>query len=119
MNDKQVWYTVVMIGTKKYRIKCLKCNGSNTALISEVRDGEFAIDLDTDHRKNPIFIISGRYRGDMNYGWECACGNDSRLAREEFKDIDSLVINGGKQAIAHITQSLKVEDDKKFRMEEN
>jgi hypothetical protein len=54
----------------------------------------------------------------LQFGWQCICGNDSRVARDEFSKIDSLMINGGKEAIQKITDSLKVEDEKKFLMEE-
>ena len=101
---------------KKYLVKCLKCKGSNVASITEVRPNDFYLDLNEDHKRHPdnIHIISGRYLADMQFGWECICGNDSRLAREEFSNVEKLMVNGGKQAIQKITNSLKIEDKKKF-----
>lgn len=107
---------------KKYKITCLNCKGSNEAIISEYGKAgqEYIIDLNTYHQKNPdkVCIISGRYRGDMHFGWECLCGNDSRVARLEVGDVDKLVINGGRSAIEKIVAGLKIADDKKFRMEQ-
>lgn len=105
---------------KMYEITCLKCKGSNKAFITEVRPNEFEINLNADHKRNPdnIHIISARYRGDMNFGWECICGNTSILAREEFPDIKNLVINDSEQAISHITSSLTKTDNKKFKVVE-
>lgn len=61
-------------------------------------------------------IIACRLRGDMNWGFECACGNDSRLAVEE-KDDAGLLIQGGEHALERLIDSLKVKDEKKFRMQ--
>lgn len=105
---------------KKYKITCLKCDRSNEATITEARKGEFVIDLNSYHRRNPdsICIISGRYRGDMQFGWECTCGNTSIIARTEKSDIGSLLINGGAEAIKHIKMSLIETDEEKFSMDE-
>lgn len=108
------------MNSKKYNVTCLKCKKTNEVVITEVRANEFAIDLNNYHKRHPenVAIISGRYRGDMQFGWECMCGNDSRVARDEFQDISKLVINGSKQAIEKITNSLKITDSKKFKMVE-
>ena len=67
-------------------------------------------------------IISCRFRGDLNWGFECMCGNDSRLAREEREDVDMLVQASDedyKQTIIEkLIASLKIKDAKKFRMVE-
>jgi hypothetical protein len=105
--------------SKQYRVTCLQCHGSNEVLITEIGPHQFIANLDQDHRKTgtPI-IISARYRRDMQWGWDCGvCGNDSRIAREEFSQIEQLVVNGGRSAIDKITKSLKTADEKKFRME--
>jgi hypothetical protein len=104
---------------KRYRITCLKCNNSNIAAIYPAGPGAFRIDLDDDHnRSNHVAIISGRYRRDMNFGWECICGNDSRLARQELPQVDELVVGGGHMAIQKIVKSLEVTDENKFLMQE-
>lgn len=104
--------------TKSHRVTCLKCKGSNIARITPVGPNAYMIDLNKDHEENPkeIHIISGRFRTDLEFGWECMCGNDSRVARQEFQNIDKLVINGGESAIKKITDSLKITDQKKFKV---
>jgi hypothetical protein len=110
-----------MKNMEQYKVTCLKCKGSNKVIITDVGKNrqEYMIDLNTDHQKSPgnIYIISGRYRGDMRFGWECICGQDSRVARQEADQIDRLVVNGGESAIQKIMSSLAVQDDKKFTME--
>jgi hypothetical protein len=105
--------------SKQYRVTCLQCHGSNKVLITEIAPHQFIANLDHDHRKtgDPI-IISARYRRDMQWGWECGvCGNDSRIAREEFPQIEQLVVNGARSAVEKITEGLKTEDGEKFKME--
>lgn len=106
-----------MNDTKRYEVTCLRCKRTNLAVITKVRENDYSIDLNIGHRKNPdnIAIISGRYRADMDFGWECSCGNDSRIARSEIKDVQELVVNGGKSAIQKIIKGLAITDDKKFR----
>lgn len=107
---------------KKYKVTCLNCSGSNIVSIMDngnVKSSQrYMIDLNEDHKVNPDYIISGRYRSDMNFGWECKCGNDSRIARQEVSDIERLVVNGGRSVIEKIVEGLKVNDEKKFRMVE-
>lgn len=102
--------------SKKLQIKCLQCNRTNTAIVTEIEQNRWSIDLNYYHQQDPsnIAIISGRFRKDMDFGWECVCGNDSRLAREEFPDIKKLVINGGESSIKKITKSLSKTDKQKF-----
>lgn len=64
-----------------------------------------------------IPILACRLRSDLQWGFECQCGNDSRLAREELPQLRQLVVNGGKQALDNIAKSLKVKDKLKFSME--
>lgn len=110
-----------MKNMEQYKVTCLRCEGSNKVTITSMgKNGqEYMIDLNTDHRKNPrdVHIISGRYRGDMRFGWECICGQDSRISRQEAGDLDSLVVNGGKSAIEKIKQSLAIKDSDKFVMQ--
>lgn len=61
-------------------------------------------------------FLSVRWRGDLNWGFECICGNDSRLAIEEEKDFDKLVY-GSRAKIQAITDSLKIADKNRFTME--
>lgn len=105
---------------KSYKVTCLNCDGSNIVKVTEVRTNEYQLDFNEDHFKNPdnIRIISGRYRPDMQFGWECICRNTSIVCREEFKDIKKLVPMGGKAEIERLTKSLATKDNKKFSMSE-
>jgi len=106
-----------MNNTEKYKIVCLNCKNYNYALITSYNN-DYIIDLNTDHKERPknINIVSARYRPDMSFGWECRCGNTSLVGRLEKNDIPKLVINGGVGAIKKITDSLRIEDKKKFSM---
>lgn len=103
---------------QSYKITCLSCNGSNIAKISDYEDSKI-INLNDDHKRNPdkIFIISGRYRPDMQFGWECVCGNYSIVAPGEKNNLESLVSDGGASAVEKIKTSLKRSDESKFSME--
>lgn len=61
-------------------------------------------------------IIACRLRGDMKWGFECICGNDSRLAYEEKEQAPSLLLQGSKAELDKLIASLKIIDEKKFRM---
>jgi hypothetical protein len=100
-----------------YQVNCLKCKGFNKAIIRPAGGDRFLIDLDTDHKQSKPYIISARYRADMQFGWECICGNDNRVSRKEADQVESLVVNGGRKAIEDIVRGLAIEDEKKFRME--
>lgn len=92
---------------KTYRVTCLKCKGSS---VLHILNGTQVV------YKDQMPIIAARLRGDMQWGFECSCGNDSRLAREEKPQIKALV-QGGAHAVAKIAASLKTKDVNKFRME--
>lgn len=101
----------------KHKVTCLNCEGWNYVYIEDDHKGSYLLDFNRDHLEREPFIISGRYRGDMEFGWECICGNTSLVARQEMKDVDKLVVGGGRSAIERIVNSLKVEDANKFKME--
>lgn len=85
-------------------------------IVTQYGQDKYDLDLNTDHNENPddINIISGRYRGDMQFGWECRCGNTSILAREEADNVRNLVPMGSEPAINRLVKSLKETDNKKF-----
>lgn len=103
---------------ERYKITCLNCGGSNYATIYPAAQDQYVIDLNADHFKsNNVAIISGRYRKDMKFGWECGlCQNTSLLAPQELPEINTLVINGSQEAVGRIVDSLKTNDDDKFSM---
>lgn len=89
-------------------ITCLNCKGQSRIKI--LNDTEV---LYVDHTP----IIACRLRGDMKWGFECICGNDSRLAREERDDAPMLMLQGSQQALEKLIASLKRKDEDKFVME--
>lgn len=92
---------------KTYKISCLQCESSSTIKIFDNREV-----LYVDHTP----IIACRFRPDMAWGFECICGNDSRLAPQEKKDIN-LLVQGAQHVIERILQTIDVKPEKKFRME--
>lgn len=101
---------------KTLRVTCQKCGGSNKAYIYPAGPASWMIDLNRDHAESDkVVIISGRYRKDMKFGWECGvCGNDSRLSRQELPEIRELVVGGDQGTIDRIVTSLQDEDEEKF-----
>lgn len=87
-------------------VECLSCHGSSHIRI--VNDHDV---LYVDHSP----IIACRLRGDMKWGFECQCGNDSRLAREEKNDA-KILVKGGEHALKRLVKSLKIPDEDKFAM---
>lgn len=61
-------------------------------------------------------FLSARWRGDLAWGFLCRCGNDNRLAKEEAKDFDKMVA-GDPMSLKRIADSLKIPDEKQFRMD--
>lgn len=92
----------------KYKVTCLKCKKSDVITIA----GEQVIDYEG---KFQTPFLAFRYRPDSNWGFECKCGNDSRLLKEEMPDFDRLV-QGDAKGIANIIKNLK-ESPNKFKME--
>lgn len=87
-------------------VECLNCHDKSRLRILNDKDIFYI-----DH----VPIIACRLRGDMQWGFECQCGNDSRLAREE-KEQAPMLVQGGEHALKKLIKSLKVKDSDKFRM---
>lgn len=91
----------------RYQVTCLKCKKSDIVTFAD-RDvvdyeGKFATPF-----------LSFRYRPDNQWGFECKCGNDSRLLKEEMPDFNKLV-QGDNPGIANILKNLE-ESPIKFEM---
>lgn len=91
---------------KSYKITCLACKGVSRIKIVGAKEVMYV---------DQTPIIACRLRGDMKWGFECQCGNDSRLARSEKEDAGMLV-QGGDHALQKLIKSLKVKDENKFKM---
>lgn len=89
-------------------ITCKQCGGKSRIKIIGGKDVMYE-----DH----IPIIACRLRPDMKWGFECTCGNDSRLAPQESKDIDMLVSGASQGVIDRILKTIKVKPETKFKME--
>ncbi len=92
---------------KNYKVVCMKCKGVSRLAILDGKDVMY---------KDHTPIISARYRPDMKWGFECQCGNDSRVAPEEKDDLHFLV-QGGEHAIEKIAKGLIPKNENKFAME--
>lgn len=98
----------------KYKITCKKCNKEATVNIAQVPHMPPQVQYDGGM---PTNLLAGRFRTDMQWGWECTCGNDSRLAPSE-KDQAKTLVSGTPQKIQEIIAGLKIPDEKKFLMSE-
>lgn len=90
-----------------YIVTCQKCKGKDTLKISSPDNTVFYT--------NHVPIISARFRPDGNWGFECQCGNDSRVAPEE-KDQVEVLVRGGEHAIDAIRKTLSAKNETKFNM---
>lgn len=95
------------MNNKKYKVTCLKCKKSSR--INIINDTQVMYE-------DILPIIAARFRNDFKWGFECSCGNDSRLSIKEKDQVNQLV-SGTKQQIADIVSGLKIKDELKFRME--
>lgn len=95
---------------QRYEVTCLKCGKSDIVTINEARHQILRWD-----KMMATNLLSGRYRKDLNWGWECICGNDNRLAKEEKGEMAQLV-QAPPMKIKQIADSLKIPDAKQFKM---
>lgn len=94
---------------KSYKVTCEKCEGSDVLKITDNNQVFF-----TNHTP----IIAARYRPDMNWGFECLCGQDSRIALEEKDSLQTIVKNASHKTIEDLAKSLMPKSELKFRMEQ-
>lgn len=94
----------------RYKVTCLECGESDILTIDE---NQHVVTITEKVMLTPF--RSFRWRGDLKWGFMCQCGNDNRLAREEQGDFDKLVA-GDPISLKQIANSLKIPDEKQFRM---
>lgn len=92
----------------KYTISCTQCKGSSRVEIN----GEHIKYIDT----TPI--ISARYRRDLKWGFECICGNDTRMAKSEFGDAPTLLKGSSGEVMARVIDKMRESTDDSFIMQE-
>lgn len=95
---------------KRYKVTCLQCEKSDVIVVDESRHQV----IDYEGKMNTNFRTF-RWRGDLQWGFECICGNDNRLAPNESKDFDKLV-KGDPESLKKIAASLLIDDKKQFEM---
>lgn len=92
--------------TKTYRVICKNCK----------KGDQIVIDTDNNIYWKPVKnIISGRYRLDMQWGWQCVCGNNDIITEQEQKEISNLAAPDPVD-ISKVLKNL-VPDKPKFKME--
>ena len=67
--------------TTTYKVVCKNCKESEDIVID---------DQNNIYWKPVKYIISGRYRLDMNWGWQCLCGNNDLVTDQEEREIGNL-----------------------------
>lgn len=75
---------------KKYRITCKDCGASRNIAIVQGNASELIDWLDDNPNAEKVKIISGRKRLDDNWGWQCICGNNDLVTKQEKKQIKNL-----------------------------
>lgn len=64
-----------------FTVICEECSGSSVVNISDTFQGKIVEWLKIDQ------VISARQRLDMNMGWQCYCGNNSLMTKQELEHI--------------------------------
>lgn len=97
---------------KRYLVTCLNCGESDSVAIDDTnhRVMEYEKQANTN-------LLAMRWRRDLQWGIQCKCGNDNRLAALEKNDVNNLV-QGDPISIQKIVDSLSIPDDKQFRLVE-
>lgn len=90
----------------KYRVTCKNCKETDEKVIDDKNN------IIWGHIKN---IISGRYRLDMKWGWQCICGNNDLVSKQEIREIENLQAPDPSQ-IAKVLKSIEYQQPK-FIME--
>lgn len=93
---------------KRYEVTCLKCKQSDILLIED--DSHAIINYAKGASTN---LLAGRWRKDNQWGFECLCGNDNRVSKQEEAFLTELVTQG---SIEDIKASLEIDDKKQFTM---
>lgn len=91
---------------KTYSVTCKKCKGHSIVVISN------------DNRiywKKIGSVISGRFRLDGQWGWQCSCGINELMSQQESKEIADPV-NPDPMDIEKIIKNLKVDTNLSFEM---
>jgi len=94
------------MNVKEYKVTCLKCKGFNILPIDDNRHVMW---------KNADRIISARYRLDNQWGFQCVCGQNSLLTKQEDEYIENKQTPDPKQ-ITEVIKNLIPDNRKLFEM---
>lgn len=86
----------------KYKVTCKNCKHSDIIHIEQ--DTNILWDKNT-------YIISGRKRLDMQWGWQCLCGANDLLSKQETREITDKT-NPDPQEINQIIKNLEPEESR-------
>lgn len=95
------------MSVKEYKITCLKCKNFNVVPIDEKNRRIMWKGADR--------IVSGRFRLDNQWGWQCLCGNNSLLTQQEMREIKDKV-NPDPIQIEQVIKNLIPDNRKLFEM---
>lgn len=96
-----------------YRVVCNKCKGSRKIKIVKTAIGN-RIDWLEDKQDASFTIVSGRHRLDGEFGWQCVCGNNDLMTRQERESFENPA-SPKPQEIESVIKNLKP-DKPKFGM---
>lgn len=102
-----LWYNLTM----KCKVTCLECNESDVHTFDELNH---RVMYSEKVLRTPM--LGFRWRPDLKWGFRCKCGNNNLLAPQEEKDMDKLV-DGDPISMKVIADSLKIPDEKQFKVE--
>lgn len=89
---------------KTYEVICDKCKGASLVGIRETSRGKIVNWLKIGK------VISARERLDMQMGWQCYCGNNTLLTKQETKEIKNHAqpeVSEIKSIVANLRPELK------------
>lgn len=90
-------------------ITCLNCRGHAEIKINDATKQVMYL--------QHVPIIACRFRPDLKWGFECRCGNDTRLAPEERSQADMLVSGASPDIVERIVKTVTAKPERKFSME--
>lgn len=95
----------------RYKVTCKQCKRSDIITIDDAKHQVLFYD-----RMINTPILASRFRGDLQWGFECVCGNYDMLAEQEKGNFNNLV-SGTPNRIAEIAAILKSPVTHRFKME--
>lgn len=95
---------------QRLKVTCKKCKNEEYVIVQPPMQCQFESGAQTK-------LLSARYRRDRHWGFQCMCGADSRLCKEEIPDIDTLV-DAPKMTIKNLKNRLAKVKSEPFILQE-